>query len=424
MGSRSVRLLRPAVALAVLLGLAACTAGVPQTGEVVTYSPVTTTPSPVDPETPQDLGGPFPGQSESDVAVGYMNAMNSGEVSRIQRWVTPGAREQVAAWSKETTTVQVYSVFDPGYPYDDDGKRVVPIRVKRVGELRGGRDWYPATGDRILKIEVGRDGADARVANPGLVMWMRDVSFSMLYTPAEVYMTPDRNDPTPQVAPVPVFVRKGAEGDPDAAELRVSAGPRAAAGGPRARYANLETAIPSGTKVRGFRYANDVATVDLSRRFTQPDGSGQLRVGQVVWTVNRLLPTASVRLLVDGHAVKTVGDDLFPTSRRLRRRDPPLAGMWPQRSQEHEGDSVLFVRRGEIFTIAPEPGQQPRLVERDRPEPQVGADLVAGPPLHGLPDGQRPHPASSGCGSPVAPPTGSRGCRASSRPRPGAPTPN
>jgi Sporulation and spore germination len=362
-GSRPVRLLRAAAALAVLLGLAACTAGVPQTGEVVTFSPVTSAASPVDPETPQDVGGPFPGQSESDVAVGYMNAMNSGEVSRIQRWVMPGAREQVDVWSKETTTVQVYSVFDPGYPYDDDGKRIVPIRVKLVGQLRGGRDWYPATGDHMLKIEVGRDGADARVANPGLVMWMRDVSFSMLYTPTEVYMTPDRNDPTPQVAPVPVFVPKGAEGDPDAPEIRVRRALELLLAGPRGRSGNLETAIPSGTRVRGFRYVKDLATVNLSRRFTQPDGSGQLRVGQVVWTVNRLLPTASVRLLVEGRAVRTVGDDLFPAGRRLRRKDPPLAGMWPQRSQEHEGGSILFVRRGEIFTIAPEPGQQPRLVE-------------------------------------------------------------
>ena len=364
MGSRPVRLLRPTVALAVLLGLAACTAGVPQTGEVVTYSPLTSAAPPVDPETPQDVGGPFPGQSEGDVAVGYMNAMNSGAVSRIQRWVMPGAdREQVAAWSKETTTVQVYSVFDPGYPYDDGGKRIVPIRVKLVGQLRGGRDWYPATGDHMLKIEVGRDGADARVANPGLVMWMRDVNFSMLYTPAEVYMTPDRNDPTPQVAPVPVFVPKGAEGDPDAPEIRVRRALELLLAGPRDRYANLETAIPPGTKVRGFQYAKDVATVNLSRRFTQPDGSGQLRVGQVVWTVNRLLPNASVRLLVERHAVTTVGDDLFPTMRRLRRKDPLLAAMWPQRSQEHGGDSILFVRRGEIFTIAPEPGQQPRLVD-------------------------------------------------------------
>jgi hypothetical protein len=364
-GSRPVRLLRPAVALALLLGLAACSAGVPRTGEVVTFSPVTTTPSPVDPETPQDVGGPFPGQSEIDVAVGYMNAMNSGEVSRIQRWVMPGAdREQVAAWSKETTTVEVYSVFDPGSPYDDDdGDRIVPIRVKRVGQLRGGRHWYPATGDHMLRIEVGRDGTDARVANPGLVMWMRDVNFSMLYTPAEVYMTPDRNDPTPQVAPVPVFVPRGAEGNPDAPEIRVRRALELLLAGPRGRYGNLETAIPAGTRVRRFKYVKDVATVDLSRRFTRPDGSGQLRVGQVVWTVNRLLPTASVRLLVENRAIRTVGDDLFPTSQRLRRRDPRLAGMWPRRSQEHEGDSILFVRRGEIFTIPPEPGQEPRLVD-------------------------------------------------------------
>jgi hypothetical protein len=201
------------------------------------------------------------------------------------------------------------------------------------------------------------------VANPGLFMWMRDVSFGMLYTPAEVYMTPDRNDPTPQVAPVPVFVPKGAEGDSNAPEIRVRRALELLLAGPKARYANLETAIPPGTKVLGFQYAKDVATVNLSRRFTQPDGSGQLRVGQVVWTVNRLLPTASVRLLVEGHPVKTVGDDLFPTSRRLRRKDPLLAGMWPQRSPEREGDSILFVRRGEIFTIAPEPGQQPRLVD-------------------------------------------------------------
>ena len=136
-----------------------------------------------------------------------------GDARRPATRSPPGPRRPPPSRSTASST--------RAYPYDDDGKRIVPIRVKLVGQLRGGRDWYPATGDRMLKIEVGRDGADARVANPGLVMWMRDVSFSMLYTPAEVYMVPDRNDPTPQVAPVPVFVPKGAEGDPDAPEIRV-----------------------------------------------------------------------------------------------------------------------------------------------------------------------------------------------------------
>ena len=371
MGSRPVRLLRPAVALALLLGLAACTAGVPQTGEVVTFSPVTSAPSSVDPETPQVVGGPFPGQSETDVAVGYLNAMNSGEVSRIQRWVMSEDSNQVAAWSKASTTIEVYSVFDPANPYDDDqGRRIVPIRVKMVGQLRGGRDWYPDTGDRMLNIEVERDGTDARVANPGLVMWMRDVNFSMLYTPAEVFMVPDRNDPTPRVTPVPVFVPKGAETDPKAPQVRARRALTLLLDGPKGRYVNLDTAIPPGTRLRGFRYARDVATVNLSRSFTQPDGSGQLRVAQVVWTVNRLLPTASVRFLVEGRAVSTVGDDLFPANRRWKRRDMPLAGMLPQRSPEHQRDSILFVRRGEIYTIAPEPGQKPELVPLTTPGPK------------------------------------------------------
>jgi Sporulation and spore germination/Lipoprotein LpqB beta-propeller domain len=370
-GSRPVRLLRPAVALAMLLGLAACSAGVPETGKVVTFTPVTSAPSPADPESLQDLGGPYPGQSEIDVAVGYMNAMNSGDASRIQRWVMPAARDQVGAWNKETTTVQVYSVFEPGLPYaGGDDHQVVPIRVKLVGQLRGGRDWYPDSGDRMLNLEVGREGADARVANPGLVMWMRDVNFSMLYTSAELYMVPDRTDPSPQVAPVPVFVPKGGEGDPAAPEVRVERALELLLAGPQDRYRNLDTAIPDGTRLRGFRYGKDLATVNLSRRFTQPDGSGRLRVGQVVWTVNRLLPTASVRILIEGRPVRTIGDDRFPTHRRWRRREVPLAGLWPQRSQEYQSTSILFVRRGEIFTVPPEPGTPPTLVELTTPNPK------------------------------------------------------
>jgi hypothetical protein len=89
-----------------------------------------------------------------------------------------------------------------------------------------------------------------------------------------------------------------------------------------------------------------------------------------VWTVNRLIPTASVRILVEGHQVRTVGAERFPASRRWRRQDPPLEGMWPQRSQQREDDSILFVRQGEIYTIVPQAGQSPRPVEVDAPSPK------------------------------------------------------
>ena len=371
MDSRPSRLLRPLVVLAVLGGLAACTAGVPETDEVVSVSSVTSPPPSVDPEAVRDLGGPRTGQDETDVAVGFMNAMNTGDVVKIQRWVMPKVRPRVARWSARTATVRVYSVFEPGAEYlSDDNRLIVPIRVKVVGELRGGRDWYPGTGDELLSLELARDGAEPRVANPGPVMWMRDMAFSKLHTSAEVVMVPDLNDPSPLLAPVPVFVPTGAEDDPKASQARVKAALKLLLAGPKDRYNYLDTAIPRGTRLKWFRYAEDVATVNLTRSFAAPTGSGQLRIGQVFWTVNRLLPTAAVRILVEGRPVRTVGRDQFPAARAWTRRDGPLAAMWPQRSQERENESVLFVRRGEILSIIPKPGQSPRPVELDAPSPK------------------------------------------------------
>jgi dipeptidyl aminopeptidase/acylaminoacyl peptidase len=44
--------------------------------------------------------------------------------------------------------------------------------------------------------------------------------------------------------------------------------------------------------------------------------------------------------------------------------------MWPQRSQERGDDSILFVRRGEIYSIVPKPGQSPRPVALVAPSPK------------------------------------------------------
>ncbi|HEX3202423.1 MAG TPA: GerMN domain-containing protein, partial [Actinomycetes bacterium] len=363
------RLLRPIVALAALLGLTACTAGVPKTGEVVSVSPVTTTSLSAGPES-QEVGDPSSGQSESEVAVGFMNAMNTGDVSVVQRWVMPQARDQVSRWAAATTTVRVYSAFEPGPEYQSGDKRIVPITVKLAGQLRGGRDWYPATGESVLNLELESDGADARVANPGSVIWMRDVNFSKLYTQAEVFMAPDLADPSPQLAPVPVFVPTGAENDARAPRLRAERALKLLLEGPRGRYDNLSTAIPGGTKLNELRYADDVATVNLSHSFSRPEGPGQVRVGQIVWTVNRLLPSASVRLLVDGRPVRTLGADRFQAGRLWRRRDQPLASMWPRRSPVGRSFEILFVRRGEIWKIPAQPGQSPKVVVLNAPSPK------------------------------------------------------
>src|SRR4029453_15552162 len=350
------------------------------TGDVVVVSPVTSAPQPVDPEAFQDVNGPVSGQSESEVAVGFMNAMNTGDVSRIQRWVMPDAHDQVAAWAKRTATVRVYSVFEPGPEKVSGESRIVPIKVKLVGLLRDGRDWYPSTGDDVLSLELRRDGAEAGGAHPGAAMWMRDVSFNKRYAQAEVYLAPDLTDPSPHLAPVPVFVPNATEAEQEEEEGTAAEGrakgprdlPRA---GPQGRYANLSTAIPPGTTLEWFRYAKDVVTLNLNRRFMAPGEPGQLRigqlrVGQLVWTGNRLIPTASVRILVAGHRVPSVGIDQFPVDRRWSRQDGPLMGMWPQRSPKRADDSIVFVRHGELYEIAPETGQSPRPVEVIAPSPK------------------------------------------------------
>jgi hypothetical protein len=145
--------------------------------------------------------------------------------------------------------------------------------------------------------------------------------------------------------------------------------------GPQGRYGNLSTAIPPGTTLNGFRYARDVVTLKLNRRFMARGEPGQLpigqlRVGQLVWTVNRLIPSASVRILVEGRRVDTVGIDRFPVDRRWNRQDEPLLGMWPQRSPKRADDAIVFVRDGEIYEIAPETGQSPRPVEVVAPSPK------------------------------------------------------
>ena len=376
MGSRRARSLRSLVAVAALLGLAACTAGVPKTGNVVVVSPVTSTPAPVDPEAFQDVNGPFSGQSDSEVAVGFMNAMNTGDVSKIQRWVMPGAQDQVAAWAKPTATVRVYSVFEPAPEQLRGDRRFVPIKVKVVGQLRDGRDWYPSTGDDLLSLELGRDGGEPRVANPGSAIWIRDVNFSKLFAPAEIYLAPDLTDPSPHLAPVPVFVPNATESQEEAAaEVRVKGALKLLLAGPQGRYGNLSTAIPPGTTLEGFSYARDVVTLNFNRRFMAPGGQeqlriGQLRVGQLVWTVNRLIPTASVRILVEHRPVQSVGIDRFRANRRWNRQDGPLMSLWPQRSPKRADDAIVFVRRGELYEIAPETGQSPRPVEVIAPSPK------------------------------------------------------
>jgi hypothetical protein len=362
-----------AAALAALL-LAACNAGVPKTGEVVTVGPVQPLPPPPDDAAVDEGSGPSAGLLDTQVASGFMSAMNTADPEKIQRWVIPSAVPAVLQWS-EKTAVNVYSSFQPDLPEVQDGKRVVPVRLDMVGRLEGGRDWTPRSDEDTLRLELRKVGAEWRVANPGKELWIRDVDFKKLYTPVEIFLVPAGSGTGgPKLAPVPVFVRRAPPGTaaPKVLEARARDAVSTMLAGPAGPYVHLTSAIPRNTKLRSLVFDGGAVKVDLSSRFTDTStgGSGELRVGQLIWTINRLIQTAQIRILVEGRQLGSVGLDNFNAGGLWQRNRTPIDALWPQRSSAGDATRALFVRGGEIYTIPPDPNETPKVVGYDARSPK------------------------------------------------------
>jgi hypothetical protein len=372
--SRGRHLARLTAAALAAVTLASCSAGVPRTGEVVTVSPMQPLPPPADDATIDQGSGPPAGLSDTQVAQGFMSAMNTAKPETIQRWVMPKAGDQVRQWT-ERTTVNVYSSFQPDLPGVQDGRRIVPVRLDMVGRLESGRDWTPRSDEDTLRLELQKAGPEWRVVNPGKELWVRDVDFKKLYTPVEIFLVPAGGAAGPRLAPVPVFVRRAPPGTPapEVLEARARDAVRTMLAGPAGRYVHLTSAIPRTTKLRSLVYDGGVVNVDLSSRFTDTStgGSGELRVGQLIWTINRLIQTAQVRILVEGRQLGSVGPDSFHAGGLWQRNRQPIAALWPQRSSVADATRALFVRGGEIYTIPPQANQSPKVVGLDARSPKA-----------------------------------------------------
>jgi Tol biopolymer transport system component len=142
--------------------------------------------------------------------------------------------------------------------------------------------------------------------------------------------------------------------------------------GPAGPYVHLTSAIPRNTKLRSLVFDGGAVKVDLSSRFTDTStgGSGELRVGQLVWTINRLIQTAQIRILVEGRQLGSVGLDSFNAGGLWQRNRKPIDALWPQRSSAGDATRALFVRGGEIYTIPPNPNETPKVVGYDARSPK------------------------------------------------------
>jgi len=78
-----------------------------------------------------------------------------------------------------------------------------------------------------------------------------------------------------------------------------------------ARYSQLSTGLPSGTKLLGLAIKNSVATVDFSSEFESGGGSASAayRLGQVTYTLTQFPTVRAVLFQVEGRTVTTFGPE-------------------------------------------------------------------------------------------------------------------
>ncbi len=355
-----------ALLLAALL-LAACSTGVPPSNQVVVVSSVPPAPQPAESNGPGS--GPRPGLSEAQVAQGFMRAMATGDPDRASPWVVADklVQLQLQEW-RNGQAVNVYTgEFQPQAPTDDHGQKVVGVRVQLSGVVEK-RRWIPDSRQVTLQLHLRQVDGEWRVASPERAPWVDDTSFKQSYGPVELFLVAADHV---HLAPVQVFLPRPPPGTSQSLALRARAEAtlKALLAGPEGRLGrSLTTAIPRGTRLLRIAYAGGVATVDLSEDFVAGvGGSGMLRVGQVVWTVTRLIPTAGVLITVEGRPVGAIGPDRLDASRLWRRATPPLSslftGLWPQ--QAGAPKRLAFARNGELFTTDLAPGAQPTLLPYD-----------------------------------------------------------
>lgn len=87
------------------------------------------------------------------------------------------------------------------------------------------------------------------------------------------------------------------------------------------RSHGLTSEIPPGTALRSLTLSGRVATVDLGVAFAQGGGSSSMlaRVWQVVYTATQFPDVSSVRLLIGGRRVATLGGEGLMIGAPLRR---------------------------------------------------------------------------------------------------------
>ena len=285
-----------AVAALLLAGALGACAGMPTDGPVVTTrdrgNPVSAQGAAyIEPLPPQ------PGQSRTEVARGFINAMQAwpSDLSTAKQFLTTDA---AAAWNPQDEMVTYDS---PPTPRDVGGEVAVTLSGANHLDARGAWQGAVPRGQRTLQLPMEQlDDGEWRIAAAPNALVVPQDWFSSRYRQVSVYFF----DPTASILePEPVFVPVGEQLATTLTEALLQ-GP----GPGLARVA--QTFIPPGLDVAvGVTVSDDgVADVLLTGDPGQLSANTvELMMAQFAWTLRQESKVQSVRVSIGGQPVPLPG---------------------------------------------------------------------------------------------------------------------
>ncbi|MFN2526519.1 MAG: Gmad2 immunoglobulin-like domain-containing protein [Actinomycetota bacterium] len=119
--------------------------------------------------------------------------------------------------------------------------------------------------------------------------------------------------------------------------------------------AEVQTQVPSGTRLLGLDIDDGLATVDVTREFESGGGSlsVRMRVAQLVYTLAQFPSVDGVVLQIEGEQKASISGEGIPTDRPLRPKDfedlfPAITVAGP-RIGESVGNPVLIQGTANVF---------------------------------------------------------------------------
>lgn len=330
-GSRRLARLRGACLLAVVTVAAAGCVGMPQSGQVRTFSNKQAD-TEQNPESEIGLfpSGPQPNSSPAAIVQEFMTASASypTDAPIVQEYLADPAKDWNPGWS--VTVLKSYIVKSRGMvrtsgPHGGE-RALVGVSGPVLATLSGTGQYVLASAQggnstQTYQFDLVKVGGQWRILNPPpTYRLVQESEFPQAYQSQDLYFFASTGTPSLMLVPDPVFVPTGTSPAPLVSQLVT-----ALARGPSTTWLQgaANTAFPSGTKILRVLLSGATVTVDLGGTAASADAPTLERISaELLWTLAG--PTASVST-IQSVELERDGQAWTPPSAPCRTGQAPTA---------------------------------------------------------------------------------------------------